>query len=62
MSPEARDLIEKLLNKDHMKRLGAGGAAELKNHIFFKGTHSLLSSLTAAADSETFLKTLNGKV
>lgn len=37
ISPEAKDLIEKLLNKDIMSRLGADGADEIKSHVFFKG-------------------------
>lgn len=37
MSPEARDFIERLLNKDPKERLGAKGAQELKDHAFFKG-------------------------
>ncbi|KAF3160334.1 hypothetical protein TWF106_002733 [Orbilia oligospora] len=32
---DARDLLEKLLNRDPTKRLGANGAAEIKNHKFF---------------------------
>jgi len=37
MSPEAADLIKKLLTSDHTKRLGAQGAQEIKEHPFFKG-------------------------
>lgn len=37
MSPEAADLIKKLLVLDHTQRLGANGAAEIKCHPFFKG-------------------------
>ena len=39
ISPEAKDLIEKLLTKDPLKRLGYGpnGFNLLKNHNFFKG-------------------------
>ncbi|KAK4283385.1 hypothetical protein QN277_000338 [Acacia crassicarpa] len=36
MSPEARDLIDRLLTEDPSQRLGAGGASEVKQHIFFK--------------------------
>lgn len=38
MSPEALDLIVKLLNRDPRKRLGAGpgDAEEIKAHSFFK--------------------------
>ncbi|EWC47202.1 hypothetical protein DRE_03321 [Drechslerella stenobrocha 248] len=32
---DARDLLEKLLNRDPSKRLGANGAAEIKGHKFF---------------------------
>ncbi|ORZ34425.1 hypothetical protein BCR44DRAFT_41628 [Catenaria anguillulae PL171] len=35
ITPEARDLIAKLLNPDPEKRLGAQGAAEVKAHPFF---------------------------
>ncbi len=37
ISPEAHDLISKLLNKNFMKRLGCEGAWEIKMHPFFKG-------------------------
>ncbi|KAI9101590.1 hypothetical protein K1719_023834 [Acacia pycnantha] len=36
MSPEARDLIDRLLTEDPNQRLGARGASEVKQHIFFK--------------------------
>ncbi|XP_008802442.1 probable serine/threonine protein kinase IREH1 isoform X2 [Phoenix dactylifera] len=36
MSFKARDLIDKLLTEDPHQRLGAKGAAEVKQHIFFK--------------------------
>ncbi|KAG0480236.1 hypothetical protein HPP92_011094 [Vanilla planifolia] len=36
MSPEAQDLIEKLLTEDPHQRLGAKGASEVKQHAFFK--------------------------
>ncbi|WCJ42113.1 Protein kinase superfamily protein [Euphorbia peplus] len=36
MSPEAWDLIDRLLTEDPNQRLGAGGAAEVKQHVFFK--------------------------
>ena len=36
ISPEAEDLIMKLINNPN-KRLGKNGAAEIKNHPFFKG-------------------------
>ncbi|EGC31155.1 hypothetical protein DICPUDRAFT_50356 [Dictyostelium purpureum] len=35
ISPEAKDLILKLLNPDPSKRLGANGATEVKQHPFF---------------------------
>ncbi|GMM36050.1 protein kinase [Saccharomycopsis crataegensis] len=35
-SPEARDLIVRLLNVDPRQRLGNNGAMEIKQHIFFK--------------------------
>jgi serine/threonine protein kinase len=37
MTPEAQDLIMKLLIKDPKKRLGYNGAQEIKEHKFFKG-------------------------
>lgn len=39
MSPEAADLIKKLLVLDPAKRLGANGADEIKQHPFFKGVN-----------------------
>ncbi|XP_044465999.1 probable serine/threonine protein kinase IREH1 isoform X2 [Mangifera indica] len=36
MSAEAQDLIDRLLTEDPHQRLGAGGASEVKQHIFFK--------------------------
>ncbi|EGR32878.1 protein kinase domain protein [Ichthyophthirius multifiliis] len=37
ISPEAADLIKKLLETDYLKRLGANGAKDVKEHPFFKG-------------------------
>lgn len=36
-SPSAKDLIEKLLIKDPLKRLGAGGSQEIMDHPYFDG-------------------------
>ncbi|KAL6001461.1 putative serine/threonine protein kinase ireh1 [Asimina triloba] len=36
MSYEAQDLIDKLLTEDPHQRLGAKGASEVKQHLFFK--------------------------
>ncbi|XP_010271318.1 PREDICTED: probable serine/threonine protein kinase IREH1 isoform X2 [Nelumbo nucifera] len=36
MSPEAQDLIDRLLTEDPSQRLGAKGASEVKQHVFFK--------------------------
>jgi len=36
LSPDAIDLIKKLLQKDPKVRLGAKGAHEIKRHPFFK--------------------------
>lgn len=36
MSFEAQDLIDKLLTEDPNQRLGAKGASEVKQHVFFK--------------------------
>ncbi|OCH92896.1 hypothetical protein OBBRIDRAFT_790755 [Obba rivulosa] len=37
VSEEAKDFIRRLLEQDPAKRLGAGGAEEVKAHPFFKG-------------------------
>lgn len=37
MSPEAHDLIERLLDMNPKTRLGSKGIEEVKNHPFFKG-------------------------
>lgn len=37
MTPEAQDLIQKLLTKDPKQRLGYNGATEIKKHKFFEG-------------------------
>lgn len=36
MSPEAYDIINRLLDSDYERRLGGRGAEEIKNHPFFK--------------------------
>ncbi|XP_038687730.1 probable serine/threonine protein kinase IREH1 isoform X2 [Tripterygium wilfordii] len=36
LSREAHDLIDRLLTEDPHQRLGAGGASEVKEHVFFK--------------------------
>ncbi|CAJ1952104.1 unnamed protein product [Sphenostylis stenocarpa] len=36
MSPEAQDLIDRLLTEDPNQRLGSKGASEVKQHVFFK--------------------------
>ncbi|MBA0800924.1 hypothetical protein Gohar_011329 [Gossypium harknessii] len=36
MSLEAQDLIDRLLTEDPHQRLGARGASEVKQHVFFK--------------------------
>ncbi|XP_021909433.1 probable serine/threonine protein kinase IREH1, partial [Carica papaya] len=36
MSPEAQDLIDRLLTEDPQLRLGYRGASEVKQHVFFK--------------------------
>ncbi|ODV95448.1 hypothetical protein PACTADRAFT_23999, partial [Pachysolen tannophilus NRRL Y-2460] len=38
-SPEAKDLITKLLVKDPSKRLGVNGSEEIMNHPYFKGVN-----------------------
>ncbi|CCH62281.1 hypothetical protein TBLA_0G03450 [Henningerozyma blattae CBS 6284] len=37
VTPEAKDLILKFLERDPLKRLGSNGATEIKNHPYFKG-------------------------
>lgn len=37
MTPETRDIIEKLLERNPQKRLGFNGVGEVKAHPFFKG-------------------------
>ena len=39
ITPEAADLITKLLNPDPVKRLGSSGVHQIKNHNFFKGLY-----------------------
>lgn len=36
ISPEAKDLIDKLIKRDPKSRLGYNGVEEIKGHIFFK--------------------------
>ncbi|GKV46816.1 hypothetical protein SLEP1_g53779 [Rubroshorea leprosula] len=36
LSPETHDLIDRLLTEDPHQRLGARGASEVKQHVFFK--------------------------
>ncbi|CAF2218580.1 probable serine/threonine protein kinase IRE3 isoform X1 [Brassica napus] len=60
MSHEARDLIDRLLTEDPHQRLGARGAAEVKQHIFFKDINwDTLAEQKAAfvPDSEDVLDT-----
>ena len=42
MSPEAHDLIQRLLDRDPKTRLGAHGAEEIKNHKFFTSKGNFL--------------------
>lgn len=35
ISPESKDLIEKLLSPDYTKRFGYNSVSEIKNHPFF---------------------------
>ena len=36
ITPEAKDLIDRLLELDRTKRLGSKGVEEIKSHPFFK--------------------------
>jgi hypothetical protein len=56
MSPEAADLIKNLLILDHTKRLGANGAVEIKNHIFFQSNNRINFGFVV-----DFLQVLTGK-
>jgi hypothetical protein len=38
MSPEAKDLIMRLLEPNYKKRLGAKSASQIKSHKFFEGS------------------------
>ena len=37
ISPQAKDLLQKLLNKNPKKRLGVNDKNEIKRHPFFRG-------------------------
>jgi serine/threonine-protein kinase RIM15 len=39
MSPDAKDLISKLMIRNPMTRLGFNGAQEIKDHPFFAGVN-----------------------
>jgi serine/threonine protein kinase len=64
ISPEARDLVQKLLDVDPATRLGSkGGAAEIKAHPFFKSVQwdrlleqeaSFVPSLSSSEDTSYF--------
>ena len=43
LTPEAQDLIRKLLDADPKKRLGLNGAKEIQNHRFFRGKYIFYS-------------------
>ncbi|KAL1208969.1 putative serine/threonine protein kinase IRE [Cardamine amara subsp. amara] len=55
MSHEAYDLINRLLTEDPRQRLGAKGAAEVKQHIFFKD----INWQTLAQQKATFVPESN---
>mgnify|MGYP003878137795 FL=1 len=57
MTPEAKDLIEKLLTIDPTKRLGAGGVHEIQFHPWFKGSYFLILHVLKA-----YLKESTGKI
>lgn len=64
MNPEAKDLIEKLLNPDPIMRLGTMSVEEIKSHKFFKGVdwskiHKMNSPLNI--DLKPDFKNLNPK-
>lgn len=42
LSPEAQDIITKLLEREPRRRLGANGLDEVKSHAFFEGTNWVL--------------------
>ena len=41
ITPEAKDLIDRLLELDRTKRLGSKGVEEIKSHPFFKCNYFL---------------------
>ena len=59
MTPESKDLIEKFLNPDPEKRLGANGVEEIMSHPWFKGCliHVMLS-----LQLNYFVKDLIGRI
>ncbi len=58
LSPQAIDLIKRLLDDDPMKRLGSQGTEEVKNHAFFQGIdwatlHSAKTPFTPSVSNPT---------
>ncbi len=43
MRPEAKDLIQKLLDNNYETRLGCKGAKAIKQHSFFSGSNLKIS-------------------
>jgi len=58
VSDSAKDLVDKLLQLDPLKRLGANGVDELKNHSFFTGI-DWCTVLTAPMDDNFIPKAAN---
>lgn len=62
LSPEAKSLILKLLQKDPRKRLGANGPRELRNHPFFKGVDWEAYKLKLVPPPPDFVPKINFKI
>lgn len=58
MSPECRDLIDKLLNPNPLRRLGHRGAGEVKLHPYFRG----LDWTSLARRKATFIPVLDNEL
>ncbi|KAJ9075091.1 Serine/threonine-protein kinase Sgk2 [Entomophthora muscae] len=60
VSPVARDIISKLLERDPSKRLGAGlfGSQDIRNHAFFEGIS--WQDISAKAVEPPFIPTVTG--
>jgi len=60
VSENARDLIKKLLERDPKKRLGVGGANEIKSHPFFSSID--WEKLVKREITPPFIPTISGEL